>query len=103
MKRARWRESGGTAMGIITRFICNIPSPFPAVTTISLPSFGVSPYNLFSVLTQVRRKAESAKSSLLCVLAIFLCSTFSFFLFYFFLLNLLIHNLIKYQFAIEFC
>lgn len=66
MKRARWRESGGTAMGIITRFICNIPvcssyhriSPF--LRGLSLRSF------LFRFAIG-RRKAESAKSSLSCI------------------------------------
>lgn len=66
----RWREHGGgkAAMGIITRFICNILSPFPAVTTVSLPFFGVSPYSpdLFSVSLRRRSNEESNLLNLLC-------------------------------------
>lgn len=85
MKRARRWESGGTAMGIITRFICNIPSPFPAVTTVYRPFFGLSPYDLFSV--SLRRRSKNGELPILLNL---LCHAYRCFsLFYFFFLPIL--------------
>jgi len=94
MKRTRWKN-GGAAMGIITRFICNIPSPFPAVLPLHLSLSSESLlYDLFSVL--LRRIFDGMPN-----LPNFLCIVFSVLIFFlpfylFFLLNFLVYNLIKY-------
>lgn len=95
----RWREhGGGKAVERLWGLLCDsfVTFPFAAVTTVSLPFFEVCPYDLFSVIG--RRKAESAKSSLSCIPV----SSVLFFSSFFFRL-IFMHNLIKYQIAIEFC